>query len=83
MFDLSKTNLDDVYFRQLEINISQHKQFVFVLKIILISGHSHVAVERRFSLGKSSLQYNFKEESIVAKKLVRDHLHASNIKIET
>ena len=32
-----------------------------------------------FSRGKLSLQYNIKEESIVAKKLVRDHLQYNNI----
>ena len=67
IFDPSKTNLDYFYFRQLGINIS----------------HDQVAVEKEFSRGKSSLQYNIKEESIVAKKLVRDHMQANNIKIET
>ena len=37
------------------------------------------AVERWFSLGKSSLLVNMKEESIVAKKIVRDHLLANKI----
>ena len=83
MFDLSRTNLDDFYFRQLRINISPHKKFVFVLKFILTHSHDHAAVEKGFSLGKSLLQCNTKEESIVAKMLVRDHLQANNIKIET
>ena len=57
IFDPSKTNLDDLYFRQLGINISRHKQFVFVLKIFQAA-----AVEKGFGLCKSSLQYNIKEE---------------------
>ena len=48
-------------------------------KIILTLSHDQTAVERGFSLGKSSLQFNIKEESIVAKKIVRDHLLANKI----
>lgn len=57
IFDPLKINLDDLYFRQLGINISRHKQFVYVLKIFQAA-----AVEKAFGLGKSSLQYNAKEE---------------------
>ena len=37
------------------------------------------AVERGFSLGKSSLLVNMKKESIAAKKIVRVHLLANKI----
>ena len=83
MFDPSKVSLDDFCFRQLGINISRHKQFVFLFKIIFILSHGQAVVEKGFSLGKSSFQYNIKEESIVHKKLVRDHLQANSIKIQT
>ena len=77
MFDPSKINLDEFYPRHFYFSISRHKQFVFALKIILTLSHGQAAVGRGFSLDKSSLQYNIKEESIAAKKLVKDHPQAN------
>ena len=50
-----------------------------MLKTILILSHGQAGVESGFSLGKSSLQVNTKEESIVAKNIVRDHLLTNKI----
>ena len=61
------------------MDIAKYKKFLFVLHIKLTLSHGHAAVERRFSLGKSSLQLNIKEESIVSKKIVRDHLLSNKI----
>ena len=53
------------------------------MKIILTLSHGQAAVERRFSLGKSSLQTNITEELIIAKKIVRDHLLANKIELSS
>ena len=74
-----ETNLDGFYFKKLDIDIRQYNKFLFVHKIILTLSHDQAAVESGFSLSKSSLQVNIKEESIVVKKIVRDHLLANKI----
>ena len=48
-----------------------------MVKIILTLSHGQAAAERGFSLGKSSLEVNIKEKSIVAKKIVRERLSPS------
>ena len=68
LFDPSKKKLDFFYFHELGSETKKHAKFAFVLKIILTLSHGQAAVERGFSLGKSSLQINITEESIVAKK---------------
>ena len=50
---------------------------------IILTCHGQAAVERSFSLGKSSLQTNITEESIIAKKIVRDHLLANKIELSS
>ena len=50
------------------------------MKVILILSYGQAAVERIFSLGKSSLRTNI-EESIIAKKTVRNHLQAYKVNL--
>ena len=78
LFDSSKTDLDYFYFHELGKETKKH-----VLKIVLTLSHGQAAVERSFSLGKSSLQTNITEESIIAKKIVRDHLLANKIELSS
>ena len=44
--------------------------------------HGQAAVERNFSLGKSSLRTNI-EESVIAKKIVRNHLQANKVNLSS
>ena len=44
--------------------------------------HGQAAVERNFSLGKSSLRTNI-EESVIAKKTVRNHLQANKVNLSS
>ena len=62
LFDPSKKKLDFFYFHELGSETKKHAKFAFVLKIILTLSHGQAAVERGFSLGKSSLQINITEE---------------------
>ena len=78
LFDSSKTDLDYFYFHELGKETKKH-----VLKIVLTLSHGQAAVERSFSLGKSFLQTNITEESIIAKKIVRDHLLANKIELSS
>ena len=69
---------DDFYCKKLDIeDIRWYNKFLLVVKIILTLSHGQAATERGFSLGKSSLEVNIKEKSIVAKKIVRERLSPS------
>ena len=69
---------DDFYCKKLDIeDIRWYNKFLLVVKIILTLSHGQAATERGFSLGKSSLEVNIKENSIVAKKIVRERLSPS------
>ena len=83
LFDSSKTDLDYFYFHELGKETKKHDKFAYVLKIILTLSHGQAAVERSYNLGKSSLQTNITEESIIAKKIVRDHLLANKIELSS
>ena len=74
-----EANLNDLYFKKLDIDIRRYNKFLFVFKIILTVRHGPTVVLRGFSLSKCSLQINIKAESIVAKKIVRDRLLANKI----
>ena len=49
------------------------------MKVILNPSHGQASVERGFSINKSVLNVNITEESIVSKKLVRDHMIANKL----
>ena len=78
-FKTWETNLDDFYFKKIDIDIRRYNKFLFVFKIILTLSHDQAAIERGFSLVKSSLQVNIKQEWIVAKKTIRDQPLANKI----
>ena len=71
-------NLDDFYFKKLNVDLRRYNKCPSVVKIILTLSHGQAAVKGRFSLGKSILQVKIKEDSIFAKEIVRDHLLANN-----
>ena len=83
LFDASKTDLDFFYSHELGIEITKHEKFAFVLKVILTLSHGQAAVERSFSPGKSSLWTNITDESIIAKKIVRNHLQANKANLSS
>jgi len=75
-FKREKQRLDEFYFAP-KFDIKRYKQLCYVLKIILTLSHCQAAVERRFSLNKALLKTNISEESIIAKKIIRDHMVAN------
>ena len=83
LFNAAKTDLDDFFFHELGSETKKYDVFSYILKIILTLSHGQAALERGYSLGKSSLQTNITEESIIAKKVIRDHLQSNKINIST
>ena len=80
-FDRSESPLDDFFFKV--VDIKKHKNLVNVVKLILTLSHGQAAVERGFSVNKSILENNMKEDSIVARKLIRDHMLAHSLSPES
>ena len=70
--DLSeKIRLDDFYFRKL--NVSKHPELASLLIVLFTLSHGQADVERGFSLNSGSLKDNIKDESVVSKRIVKDH----------
>ena len=74
-FDRYKTKLDVFYFQT--IGLDKYKELNYVMKVILTLSHGQASVEHSFNINKSVLKVNITEESIVSKKLVRDHIIAN------
>ena len=59
--------------------IKKYVNLAFVIKMILTLSHGQAAVERSFSINKSVVNVNMKEESIVARKTIKDHMLSNDI----
>ena len=55
----------------------KYSQLVKVIKLILVLSHGQASVERGFSINKQLEVENLKEESLVAQRLVCDHVRAA------
>ena len=60
--------------------MQNYKNLAFILKIVLTLSHGQAAVERGFSVNKALLDVNMQENSLIAHKLVRDHMSSNNPK---
>ena len=50
---------------------------------MLTTSHGQVAVERGFNINNSAVKTNISPEGTIAKRLVKDHLLANNLKPHT
>ena len=71
--------LDEFYFKTMKVGI-RYPELSVVLKIILTLSHGQADVERVFSLNKGTLQTSIGENSIVSKRLVKDHMLTNGLK---
>ena len=74
----SGTWVGDFYFADLDLG--KFPDLSFLIKIVLTLSHGQAAVERSFSVNNSVLNLNMKEDSIVAKKIVKDHMIFNSLK---
>ena len=77
----NKDRLDDFFFFS-TMSVQKYKNLSFVLKIILTLSDGEASMERSFSVNKSVLRVNMKE-SIVARKIIRDHTSSNNLEPQT
>ena len=76
-YDKQKDRLDTFFFSLPAIK--KYVNLVFVIKMILTLSHGQAANERSFSINKSVVDVNMKEQSIVAHKTIKDHMLSNNI----
>ena len=76
-YDKQKDRLDTFFFSLPEI--MKYVNLAFAIKMILKLSHGQAAVERSFSINKSVVDVNMKEESIVARKTIKDHMLSNDI----
>ena len=69
-FDQSSC-LDEFYFEK--IGIQKYGELSFVPRLILTLSHGQASVERGFNINNAILETNMLPESLVSKRIVRDH----------
>ena len=71
------SRLNDFFFQILKI--SKYSELASVLKTVLAIRHGQSDIERGFSCNVNLLEDNIKDDSIVSKWLVEDHLPSNNL----
>ena len=77
VFGKSKNGLDDFFFKV--VNMKLFTNLAKVVKLDVTLSHGQASLERGFSKNKFILETNMKEESISARKLIRDHMLAHSL----
>ena len=80
-FDRKTTRLDYFFFRQLDV--SKYDKLSLIMKMIFTLSHGQASVERRFSINKLILTENMKSESIVSRRIVKDHMLSKKLQPDT
>ena len=71
-FDENRVWLDDFCFYQ--VFAKNYTDLPFVIKVVLTLSHDQAFSEQQFSINNTVLDNNMKEESIVARKHIIDHV---------
>ena len=80
-FKRDKTSLDVFFFSYTDI--VKYKELPFLVKMSLTLSHDQVAVEHGFSINNSLSKVSISEQTLVCKKIVRDHLISNQLKPHT
>ena len=77
-FNKKEHRLDGFFFSA--VKVQNYKNLAFILKIVFTLSHGQVAVERGFSVNQTVLDVNMQENSLIACKLIRNHMSSNNLK---
>ena len=80
-FNESFCCLDGFYFEK--IGIQKYGELSFVIRLILTLSHGQASVERGFSINNAILETNMLPETVVSKRIVRDHMIAKGLQPHT
>ena len=61
------------------IGLEHYKRIEKLIKMILCLNHGQAAVERGFSVNKNLLQVNITEASVVAQRIIYDHMISKDL----
>ena len=76
-FSVQECRIDDFYSKT--VGIAKYKELSFILKLLLIMSHGQAAVERGFS-PNAILKTNMSPETVVSKRMIKDHMFSFNLK---
>ena len=65
------------------VAMSKYSNVSFVIKLLLTLNHGQASVERGFSNNKSILKTNMSSQTIISKRLIKDHILANRLKTNT
>lgn len=77
IFNPKKERLDEFYFNSPSLQLPPEIQSV--IKLLLVLSHGQASVERGFNINKTVNKFNISQDSIVARKLIIDHMQKKNI----
>ena len=77
-FCSKESRLDDFYFKT--VVIGKYKELSFVLKLLLTLTHGQASVERGFSHNIAVLKTNVSPETVIAKRMIKDHMLSHDLK---
>ena len=80
-FDSSTKDLDEFYFN--DIDLQSFKELSFLVKIILTLCNVQASAERSFSVNNTVINVNMSKDSIVAKKIIKDHMISNKLTPES
>ena len=80
-YEKTQCRLDTFFFKTIEL---EHcKRIEKVIRMILCLKHGQAAVERGFNINKNLLQVNMTEVSIVAQRIIYDHMTSKDLQPQT
>ena len=84
-FEKNRNRLDEFYVK--DFCVLRYKELSFFIKIILTMSHGQTAVgggfnTSLFNINNSTLKTNISPESVIAKRLMNDHLLKSNCPLD-
>ena len=80
VFNKAKSRVDKLYYSVMGTNEEYKKVWSVVLKLLLLS-HGQASVERSFSINKKITTQNLSEDTLIAKRSIKDYiLHIGGLK---
>ena len=70
--------MDEFYFHK--IGVATYQDVAFVIRLLLTLSHGEAAVERGFSHNNALLKVNVNPETVISKRVIKDHMLAHNLK---
>ena len=80
-FSLEECQIDDFYFKT--VGVTKYKELSYILKLLLTMNHGKTAVECGFSHNNVILKTNMSPETVVSKRMIKDHMLSFNLKPHT